>query len=177
MPESGLPSLWSTRPLMLKGGVARDSVIVNVGAPATFSISGRVLHSDGRPLSGIRVSVDNSRYAFSESDGTYTITRLGAGSYAVTAVEPVVDAFVFANPFFNNPVTVGPDVTAADFIVSTNPPAIVTPIIAANSAWKYLDNGSDQGTAWRAPGFIDTAEAAGPGGIDESRRAPGRALV
>jgi hypothetical protein len=147
----------------MKGGVARDSVIVNVGSPATFSISGRVLNNDGRPLSGIRVSVDAARYAFSESDGTYTITRLAAGSHTVTAIDPVADAYAFANPFFNNPVTVGPDFTTADFVVSTNPPPIVTPLIAANSSWKYLDNGSDQGAAWRAPGFIDTAWASGVG--------------
>ncbi|MEW6469094.1 MAG: PQQ-dependent sugar dehydrogenase [Bacteroidota bacterium] len=28
-------------------------------------------------------------------------------------------------------------------------------LIPANSGWKYLDNGSNQGTAWRAPGFND----------------------
>ncbi len=147
----------------MKGGVARDSVIINVGSPTTFSIGGRVLASDGKPLSGIRVSVDASRYAFSESDGTYTITRLAAGSYTLTAVDPVADAYSFANPFFNNPVTVGPDFTTADFIVSTNPPPILTPLIAVNSAWKYLDNGSNQGTAWRAPSFIDTSWASGVG--------------
>jgi len=147
----------------MKGGVARDSVIVNVGSPATFSIGGRVLNHDGKPLSGIRVSVNESRYAFSESDGTYTLTRLAAGSYNVAALDPVADSLIFANPFFNNPVTVGPDFTTADFVVNTNPPAVVTPLIAANSAWRYLDNGSDQGAAWRASGFNDAAWAGGVG--------------
>jgi PKD domain/Bacterial Ig domain/Carboxypeptidase regulatory-like domain len=147
----------------MKGGVARDSVIVTVGSAGTFAISGRVLNADGQPLGGMRLSVNASRYAFSESDGTYTISRLAAGSYTVSAIDPVNDAFTFANPFFNNPVAVGPDFTTADFIVSTNPPPIVTPLIAANSAWKYLDNGTDQGTAWRAPAFLDTAWATGNG--------------
>jgi hypothetical protein len=147
----------------MKGGVARDSVLVNVGAPTTFSISGRVLNHNGQPLSGIRVSVSESRYAFSESDGAYTISRLTAGNYTVTAIEPVTDALMFANPFFNNPVTVGPDFTTADFMVSTNPPPIVTALIAANSAWRYLDNGTDQGVAWRAPAFNDAAWASGVG--------------
>lgn len=147
----------------MKGGVARDSVVVNVGNPTTFTIGGRVLRNDGRPLSGIRVSVNESHYAFSESDGTYTIARLTAGNYTVTAIEPVADALLFANPFFNNPVTVGPDFTTADFIVDTNPPPIVTALIAPNTAWKYLDNGSNQGTAWRAPAFSDAAWASGIG--------------
>lgn len=147
----------------MKGGVARDSVIVNVGNPTSFSISGRVLRNDGRPLSGIRVSVNESLYAFSESDGSYTITRLAAGNHTVTAIDPVADALLFANPFFNNPVTVGPDFTTADFIVDTNPPPIVTALIAPNSSWKYLDNGSNQGTGWRAPAFNDAPWASGPG--------------
>jgi hypothetical protein len=36
-----------------------------------------------------------------------------------------------------------------------------TTIIAQNSSWKYLDNGSDQGTAWRNTSFGDTSWASG----------------
>ena len=34
--------------------------------------------------------------------------------------------------------------------------------VAAGSVWKYLDNGSNQGTAWRANGFNDASWASGP---------------
>ncbi len=34
--------------------------------------------------------------------------------------------------------------------------------VASESDWKYLDDGSDQGTAWRAPGFDDGAWPNGP---------------
>lgn len=34
---------------------------------------------------------------------------------------------------------------------------ITTVIFPAQSSWKYLDNGSDQGAAWTAPGFADAA--------------------
>lgn len=154
----------------MKGGVARDSLIVNVSSAGTFAISGRVLGHDGRPLTGVRVFTSSSRYAFSESDGTYTISRLSAGNYNVTAIDPVSDALTFANPFFNNPVTVGPDATGIDFIVTTNPPPNLTSLIAANSTWRYLDDGSDQGTEWRGAGFIDQlwASGAGPLGYGES---------
>ena len=37
-----------------------------------------------------------------------------------------------------------------------------TPLVAYGSTWKYLDNGTDQGTAWRAAGFNDSAWASGP---------------
>lgn len=36
------------------------------------------------------------------------------------------------------------------------PPASADTLVATNATWKYLDNGSDQGTAWRAVGFNDS---------------------
>jgi hypothetical protein len=35
-------------------------------------------------------------------------------------------------------------------------------IVPTGATWKYLDNGSNQGTAWRELGFTDTSWAAGP---------------
>jgi len=35
-------------------------------------------------------------------------------------------------------------------------------IISQGSTWKYLDDGSDQGTAWQQPGFDDSGWAQGP---------------
>jgi hypothetical protein len=35
-------------------------------------------------------------------------------------------------------------------------------LIPTGATWKYLDNGSDQGTGWRAPGFNDAGWASGP---------------
>ncbi len=37
-----------------------------------------------------------------------------------------------------------------------------TTFVGRGASWKYLDNGSNQGTAWRAVGFNDTAWASGP---------------
>ncbi len=39
--------------------------------------------------------------------------------------------------------------------------AAVTILVPTGSVWKYLDNGSNQGTAWRAAGFADGAWASG----------------
>ena len=36
-------------------------------------------------------------------------------------------------------------------------------LIPFGDVWRYLDDGSDQGTAWVAPGFDDSAWASGPG--------------
>src|SRR5258706_12498271 len=35
-------------------------------------------------------------------------------------------------------------------------------LVSTGSVWKYLDDGSDQGTAWRAPGVNDSSWLAGP---------------
>ena len=32
----------------------------------------------------------------------------------------------------------------------------VCPLVPAGSVWSYLDDGSDQGSAWREPGFVET---------------------
>jgi hypothetical protein len=37
-----------------------------------------------------------------------------------------------------------------------------TTLVPTGSVWKYLDNGSDQGTAWRAASFNDSTWASGP---------------
>src|SRR5213078_2569016 len=54
---------------------------------------------------------------------------------------------------FSNP----PDAT------TTTVPPTEQPVtyIATGATWKYLDNGSDQGTAWRATGFNDSTWASG----------------
>ena len=36
-------------------------------------------------------------------------------------------------------------------------------LVPYGATWRYLDDGSDQGTDWRAPAFVDTGWASGPG--------------
>jgi hypothetical protein len=46
--------------------------------------------------------------------------------------------------------------------VSAAASLVVTPVLlSSNVVWKYLDNGSDQGTAWRQRGFNDSAWPSG----------------
>ncbi len=39
--------------------------------------------------------------------------------------------------------------------------AIETTFVPTGSAWRYLDDGSDQGTAWRDPSFVDSGWSSG----------------
>jgi len=50
---------------------------------------------------------------------------------------------------------INPDALQYDGSVSSST------LVAAGSTWKYLDDGSNQGTAWRTPAFDDTSWASG----------------
>ncbi|MBI2928644.1 MAG: lamin tail domain-containing protein [Verrucomicrobia bacterium] len=71
---------------------------------------------------------------------TATASLLGVGAYELrlTASDGVLQAS-----------------DTVRFVVD-RPPLLAT-FVPAGSQWKYLDNGSDQGTAWSEPGFSDTA--------------------
>ncbi|MGC8828799.1 MAG: Ig-like domain-containing protein [Verrucomicrobiia bacterium] len=136
----------------LKGGIAANTIVVMVGTPRTYSISGRVLTLDGAPLVGIKVYIDSGKYCFSGSDGSYTISGLSLGSYTLNAMEPVYGSNTFIAP---PSITLGPDYYGADFFL-VNSSNIYTTIVSKKSVWKYLDNGSDQGTNWISLNFDDS---------------------
>ncbi|MBS0659242.1 MAG: metallophosphoesterase family protein [Verrucomicrobia bacterium] len=47
-------------------------------------------------------------------------------------------------------------------VPSVRPEVLDGPLLEAGGIWRYLDDGSDQGTAWREPAFDDSAWASGP---------------
>jgi hypothetical protein len=99
----------------MKGGEARDSILVNVGNHGRYTISGKVL--DGaQPVVGARIT-DGTKYCFTDSDGTYVLSDLTAASHALTCT---LNGFTFT-PQFTNPVNVTAAVTAADWTSSTSP--------------------------------------------------------
>jgi hypothetical protein len=51
--------------------------------------------------------------------------------------------------------------SAPVYVTLTNSASGTNTLVSPGLAWRYLDNGSDQGTAWRAPGFDDSSWAAG----------------
>ena len=146
----------------MRGGTARDTIIVRVGSPSVFRISGRVLDQNQQPVRGIKITA-GTKSAHTDSDGTYSVVGLAATSYTVSAAELVSANTSFLKPFFSNPVTVGPSFTAADFITGIDPPDVFTTLISTNATWRYLDDGSNQGTAWRSNNFNHAAWASGAG--------------
>ncbi|MBM3768785.1 MAG: hypothetical protein FJW32_25675 [Acidobacteria bacterium] len=77
---------------------------------------------------------------------SFSWTSVAAGTYSLTARA------------FDN---LGASTNSAAISITVNQGP--TTLIAKNSVWKYLDNGSNQGTAWSATAFVDTTWASGAG--------------
>ncbi len=101
----------------MKGGVSIKKMLITVGSPTTFTISGRAKDHSGNPVAGAPVDNDlsktnsNYRSTITDDDGNYTMTRLPASNYTIKCRK---DYDVYNNNF-SNPVTVGPDTTGIDF--------------------------------------------------------------
>ncbi len=71
------------------------------------------------------------------ADGNYTLTAVATDNDGATTTSAAVN------------------ITVAD--------PIIQPLLSRGGTWKYLDDGSDQGTAWKEPAFDDSSWASGAG--------------
>jgi hypothetical protein len=109
----------------MKGGVASESKIITIGTPSTYRISGTVTSSSG-PLQGVRVYVSGTQMAYADTDGSYSIVGLPAGSYTVRAS---FENYTITNLYFANPVVVGPSASDVSFVANysdLSAPSIIT---------------------------------------------------
>ncbi len=94
-----------------RGKTSAQNVVIHVGTPATFSISGRVTTSAGVPASEVLIHDDANHLTYTDSDGRYTLGSLAAANYTVSATH---DGWAL-NATFANPIAVGPSNTTANF--------------------------------------------------------------
>ena len=114
----------------MKGGTASATVVITVGTVTTFRISGTVRGAGGVGMDGIRVHRGSlAGSVWSNSDGSYTLANLAAGSQTVAAQ---YDGYTFT-PDFTNPVSVGPSATGKDFSLSNGAPTVATAALASPS--------------------------------------------
>ena len=102
------------------------------------------------PLAEAETSLASGTLTFQPGDTleTFTATVPTPGNYGLIRVA------------LGNPVNA--EVTGEQVYVKL--PAAASPtLIGYGSTWKYLDNGTNQGTAWRNVGFDDSAWASGAG--------------
>ena len=127
----------------MKGGGASRNLIVTVGSPAVFRISGRILDPDGHSVEGVRIhngGVGSAyRGTYTDSDGQYSLVNLPAGSHTLTAVKR---GFHVVPSGWPSPVSVGPNATGHDWVALPNP---VISVVAADSSATESEGGSDTG--------------------------------
>ncbi len=107
----------------MKGGTASRSVIVVVGSPSTYQISGNVT-AGGLPVENVRIAVSATQMTYTDTQGHYSLVGLPGGSYSVTAS---LGGYAFSNSPPANPVNIGPGSGLVDFIATANPPSIYSP--------------------------------------------------
>ena len=119
----------------MKGGTASKAIVVRVGSPTVYSVTGRIT-LDGQPLQGVRVhnglTASNYRGSFTNTDGTFIIAGLNAGSYTIGAA---LDGYTFAAASAAT-VTVGPN-AVVDFTATESPRlsiSAVTPVVAEGTS-------------------------------------------
>ena len=54
-------------------------------------------------------------------------------------------------------------ITSSVATLTVTLPPITTVLFETNSVWRYLDDGSHQGTGWTTPAFNDSGWSSGPG--------------
>ena len=103
----------------MKGKTSVQNLVVHVGTPTNFTISGRVTKSDGTPVQDVLIKDSSNHIAYTDADGRYTLGALAAGSYTVSALHSgwTLDAQ------FANPVVVGPSAMNVNFTATA--PAVV----------------------------------------------------
>jgi predicted RNA-binding Zn ribbon-like protein len=135
---------------MIKGAVANTPPTVSMTspangaaftAPATVSLAANAADADGTV---VRVDFyQGTTLLFSDTTAPYAYswTNVAAGTYSLTA--RAVD-------------NLGAVTASSAVSITVTAPQAVT-FIAKGATWRYLDNGSNQGTAWRGVGFNDAA--------------------
>jgi hypothetical protein len=106
----------------LKGGRTSTALVVRVGSPSVYRITGRVL-SQGEGIENVRIFSAYSNMTWSTSDGRYELVNLSAGSFTMGAQKYGYSL----TPAFNNPVVTAPSAFNIDFGV-TGAPAVVVEV-------------------------------------------------
>ncbi len=132
------------------GGNMEVCVIAWVGGSHEIAPFLRITGHSGSEITGPAFSPDGTRMYLSSQRGTSGngITYEVTGPFRTTSQPPTTTTTTTST------TTTVPTTTST---TTTTVPTGATTLVAAGSTWRYLDNGSNQGTAWRAFGFSDTA--------------------
>ncbi len=151
----------------MKGRTSVQSILIRVGTPGNFTISGRVTQSNGTPVPDVLVQDTNNHLAYTDAQGNYSLGPLGAGSYTITALH---HGWTLAGQT-SNPVAVGPSAVNVNF--TATPPAPTGSItlehwdgIGGNSVTDLTGNSAFPNTPTYITALESTFEA--PSGVADN---------
>ncbi len=146
---------------------------LNVDDGATVWINGDPVVAENMPTGTIEATTRASSAVFGAPESDFSTYRLPAS--AVVDGTNTIAVSVHQSDGSSRDLTFDLSLSRTTTAGSTTPtPAITLPpapppppvaptdFVAEGSVWRYLDDGSDQGTAWRARTFVDGAWAEGP---------------
>lgn len=147
--------------------VATDS-IGQIGTSPTINVlvanPGITLVS---PLDGALFATTNpitvSAYALLSSGSITSVTFVANGQeFATDATAPFSGVWSGVTPGAHRLTAGALDDAGNSYAATPIYVAVTQPLVASNAVWKYLADGTDQGTAWFASGFDDGAWTNGP---------------
>jgi hypothetical protein len=149
LPSPGLENSGNRAPLVNAGA---DQTVQATSFPVVGNLSGTVT-DDGLPNPPGSTTV-----TWSKTSGPGTVTFGNPNQLNTTATFSSIGTYVLRLMANDGELQASAEVT---FVIQRSASPIT--FVPKNSVWKYLDNGSDAGTAWRQPGFDDSSWKFGPG--------------
>lgn len=140
-----IPNAGNSRPVL---NITAPPNGTNYTAPANITVNASAYDLDGM-IASVEFFIDGVLIGAPDMTVPYgrTTNDIGVGSHTLTAI-----------------ATDNSGLTATGTVTVTVGPGLVDdPIVSTHSYWKYLDDGSDQGVAWRALGFDDSLWPVGQG--------------
>jgi secreted PhoX family phosphatase len=154
-------SAYTTEPVFVLNGRTAATGLTAAGVPSSvqrrlqrvwrFEKSGQTALA----ANTLRFSLGDLGIVPGTTGAIYLLRSRGNSTYSLA----VPTAGTEANGIVSFPVA---DTTKAYLTLGfAQTPQIDGPLVATGSVWKYLDNGTDQGTAWQANAFNDATWASG----------------
>ena len=170
---------WESGPAQLGFGDGDEATVLASGH-ITYYFRHTLTIDDPGAIAGLALSILRDDGAVVYVNGTEVFrTNMPAGAILFTTRAPtaVETGEYFEQEFESSSLTMGDNVVAVevhqnttessdvsfDFTLDTTETAPgANDIVSLGSTWRYLDDGTDQGTAWRGVDFDDSAWASGP---------------
>lgn len=154
-PDQTPPTVTSLSPLDNATNIANNANLVLSFSENVQKGAGHIIIKEG----GVTIqTIDVNSIPVNISGNLVTINPADFSYSAAVNVE--IEPGAFTDLADNNYAGIS-DATTWNFTVQAAPPTGPQMLVAFGASWKYLDNGTNQGTAWRATAFNDAGWASG----------------